>query len=231
MLEERHFKDRHNFWPAAFMEHRDQKSIEWQTERGKVTISSFCSPDDIESLSFKETHMKYARYRPIVSKKQTLIKAASQPDTNVSLAFTVDGKIIGIGILEYPARDERWARVGDRIMMEVSIIEVSRPWRSMGISKEILRILMDNPFKEDRIIYMVGYSWTWDLDDKSMSGMVYRDMLIGLFSQQGFKTFPTNEPNIMMRPENLFMARVGVNISEDIQKRFKLVRFDLDLYV
>ena len=76
---------------------------------------------------------------------------------------------------------------------------------------------------------MVGYSWTWDLE--GISAMDYRNMLIKIFSQQGFKTFQTNEPNIMMRPENLFMARIGANISEDIQKRFKLVRFDLDLYV
>jgi len=75
----------------------------------------------------------------------------------------------------------------------------------------------------------VGYSWTWDLE--GISAMEYRNMLISLFSQQGFKTFQTNEPNIMMRPENLFMARIGANISENIRKRFKIVRFDLNLCV
>jgi len=76
---------------------------------------------------------------------------------------------------------------------------------------------------------MVGYSWTWDLE--GISAMDYRNMLISMFSQQGFKTFQTNEPNIMMRPENLFMARIGVTISEALQESFKQVRFDLDLYV
>jgi len=76
---------------------------------------------------------------------------------------------------------------------------------------------------------MVGYSWTWDLE--RISAMDYRNMLISMFSQQGFETFQTNEPNIMMRPENLFMARIGANISEAIQKQFKQVRFDLDPYV
>jgi len=75
---------------------------------------------------------------------------------------------------------------------------------------------------------MVGYSWTWDLE--GISAMDYRDMLISIFSQQGFETFQTNEPNIMMRPENLFMARIGGKISEPIRKRFKQVRFNLDLY-
>jgi len=211
------------------MPHKNQKRFEWSTRRGKVIISSFCSPDEIASLSFIEAYTKYARYRSIVSKKETLIKAASQPDTNVTLAFTPDGKIIGFGILEYPHPGERWQRVGDRIMMEVSVIEVGRPWRSLGISKKILRFLVDHPLKEGRIFYMVGYSWTWDLE--GISAMDYRNMMIKIFSQQGFKTFQTNEPNIMMRPENLFMARIGVNISESIQKRFKQVRFDLDLCV
>jgi len=211
------------------MSHKNQKRIEWSTRRGKVIISSFCSPDEIASLSFIEAYTKYARYRSIVSKKETLIKAASQPDTNVTLAFTPDGKIIGFGILEYPHPGERWQRVGDRIMMEVSVIEVGRPWRSLGISKKILRFLVDHPLKEGKIFYMVGYSWTWDLE--GISAMDYRNMMIKIFSQQGFKTFQTNEPNIMMRPENLFMARIGANISESIQERFKQVRFDLELCV
>jgi acetoin utilization protein AcuA len=210
------------------MPHKNQKRFEWSTRRGKVIINSFCSPDEIASLSFIEAYTKYARYRSIVSKKETLIKAASQPDTNVTLAFTPDGKIIGFGILEYSHLGERWQKVGDRIMMEVSVIEVGRPWRSLGISKKILRFLVDHPLKEGRIFYMVGYSWTWDLE--KISAMDYRNMLIRIFSQQGFKTFQTNEPNIMMRPENLFMARIGVNISEAIQKRFKQVRFDFDLH-
>ena len=210
------------------MSPKNQKRFEWSTRRGKVIINSFCSPDDIASLSFIKAYTKYARYRSIVSKKETLIKAALQPDTNVTLAFTPDGKIIGFGILEYPHPGERWQRVGDRIMMEISVIEVGRPWRSLGISKKILRFLVDHPLKGEKIFYMVGYSWTWDLE--GISAMDYRNMLIKIFSQQGFKTFQTNEPNIMMRPENLFMVRIGANISEEIRKRFKLVRFDLDLY-
>ncbi|MCF7982493.1 MAG: hypothetical protein K9K86_10945, partial [Pseudomonadales bacterium] len=69
---------------------------------------------------------------------------------------------------------------------------------------------------------------TWDLE--KISPMAYRNLLINLFSEQGFETFQTNDPNIMMRPENLFMARIGAHVSEEIQKKFKQVRFDLDLY-
>ncbi len=211
------------------MTHKNQKRIECATRRGKVIVRSFCGADEIASLRFIEAYTKYAGYRSIVFKKETLIKAALHPDTNVTLAFTPNGEIIGFGILEYPHAGERWQRVGDRIMMEVSVIEIGRPWRSLGISKRILRLLVDHPLKEAKIFYMVGFSWTWDLE--RISAMDYRNMLIDIFSQQGFKTFQTNEPNIMMRPENLFMARIGNTMSESIQKRFKQVRFDFDLYV
>jgi acetoin utilization protein AcuA len=211
------------------MAHKIQKRIESATRRGKVLISSFCGADEIASLSFIKAYTKYAGYRSIVSKKETLIEAALHPDTNVTLAFTSDGKIVGFGILEYPHPGERWQRVGDRIMMEVSVIEIGRPWRSLGISGKILQLLVDHPLKEERIFYMVGYSWTWDLE--GISAKDYGNMLIGIFSHQGFQTFRTNEPNIMIRPENLFMARIGKHISESIQQRFKQVRFDFDLYV
>jgi len=222
-------KSERKLWPEESAINGKPKSTEVSTKLGKVIISSFCNPDDITSLSFVKAYTKYFGYRSIISKKKTLIKAASQLDTNVTLACTPDGKIVGFGILEYPYSGERWRRVGDRIMMVVSVIEIGRPWRSLGISKKILQLLIDHPLKEDSVFYMVGYSWTWDLD--GISAMDYRNRLINLFSQQGFKTYQTNEPNVMLRPENLFMARLGANISEDIKKQFKMARFNLSLYV
>ena len=228
MKEKNYDKYQRELWPSESILDRKLKSIELSTKRGKIIISSFCNPDDIASLSFMEAYTKYAGYRSIVSKKETLIKAASHPGTNVTLAFNPDGKIVGFGILEYSPPEERWTRVGDRIMMAVSVIEVGRPWRSLGISKNLLRFLVDHPLKEERIFYMVGYSWTWDLE--GVSARDYRNRLISMFSQQGFEIYQTNEPNIMIRPENLFMARIGANISEDIRKQFKTVRFNLGLY-
>ena len=205
--------------------------MNWLSPRGEVIVRSFFSPDQIASLTFRNVQTKYARYRPLVSHKEKLAERASKPDANVTLAHTRDGEIIGFGILEYPPPEERWARVGDRAAMEVSAIEVNKPWRSRGISERILQLLLDHPLKEDRILYMVGYSWTWDLDGKEMPAMAYRNMLMKLFSRHGFKSYQTNEPNVMLRPENLFMARIGSHVPEEVQKKFKLVRFDLDRFV
>lgn len=210
------------------MAHPDRKCETLPAGQETVTLCSFCQPDEILSLSFKDTFTKYARYNPLVSRKETLAEAASQADTNVTLAFTHGKEVVAFGILEYPRPDERWLRVGDRIMMEVSVIEVSRPWRSARIAKPLLRLLTDHPLKEYRILYMVGYSWTWDLEGTRAAPMTYRDMMVHLFASCGFKIFQTNEPNIMMRPENLFMARIGADVPEEIRKRFKLVRFGLE---
>jgi len=201
-----------------------------------ITISSFCRPDKIRELSFEafsRSHIpeyeKRMGYYSILAKKESLIKAASQPDANVTLAYTDNKEIIALSILQYPDSAERWLRVGERIMMEVSVIEVSRKWRSVGIAGELLRVLMEHPLKEERIFYMVGYSWTWDLNGTGISAVDYRQMMTALFSRHGFQVFKTNEPNILLRPENLFMARIGADISKAVQKQFKKVRFNLDL--
>lgn len=210
------------------MTHPFRKCEEMPTRQSLLTLCGFCQSDEILSLSFKETFTKYARYNPIISKKERLAQAASRSDTNVTLVFTAEKEVVAFGILEYPQPDERWVKVGDRIMMEVSVIEISRPWRSAGIAKPLLRLLTDHPLKEQRILYMVGYSWTWDLDSRGIPPMTYRDMMVHLFASCGFKIFQTNEPNIMLRPENLFMARIGADVPEDVQQRFKRVRFGLE---
>ncbi len=193
-----------------------------------VSIWSHCGPADLSTLSMTETFTKYARYNPIISSIEGLIKAASRPEANVTIALNADRVIVGFAILQFPSVSDRWHRVGRRIMMEVAVIEVSRKWRAMGISSQLLSCLVKHSRAEDRILFMVGYSWTWDLDGIGLTPIAYRDMMIHLFAGQGFRTYQTNEPNIMMRPENLFMARVGAHISEQVQKKFKLVRFNMD---
>ena len=203
--------------------------MDLQTGQGVVKIRSFCTPDDIAPLGFKKTFSEFTRYSPIISKKESLAAAANRPDANVTIASTADGQIIGFAILQYPSPDERWIRVGDRIMMEVSVVEVSRAWRGDGIAAKLLELAVDHPLIEDRIFYMVGYSWTWDLDGVKMTVMDYRNMMIHLFSRYGFRICQTNEPNVLLRPENLFMARIGSNLPAEIQQRFKWVLFNLDL--
>lgn len=204
-----------------------QKQMEWPTLQGPLSLMSFCRPDQIAGLSMVDSFTRYARYSPIISRKESLLKAAGLPDANVVLAVTADHQIVGYGILRYPFEDERWIKVGDRVMMEVAVIEINRSWRGVGLAKPLLGLLVDHPMQASRIFYMVGYSWTWDLEGAGLTAGQYRQMMIRLFASQGFRTFQTNEPNVMMRPENLFMARIGEDIGPEIEKRFKMVRFNL----
>ncbi len=213
----------------ALMPRPSQKIREKNFQDQTVRIYSFCPPEQIAAFSLAETFREYPRYHPIISKIDSLVKPARKLDNNVTLACDQKDRIIGFGILKYPPREERWHRVGEKIAMEVSVIEVSRDWRSFRIARDIMDLLLDHPLREEKIFYMVGYSWTWDLEGTGLDVMEYRDTLIRLFSRYDFQIFQTNDPNVMMRPENLFMARIGENIPEETQKRFKMVCFNLDL--
>jgi acetoin utilization protein AcuA len=75
---------------------------------------------------------------------------------------------------------------------------------------------------------MVGYSWTWDLDGTRKTAQQYRQMLIRLFEPFGFIEYQTNEPNICLKPENLFMGRVGDKVDEQTCRAFKWLRFGIE---
>ena len=112
-------------------------------------------------------------------------------------------------------------------MMEVEALEVCRSWRSIKIAQGILKMILSHPKIEDRIAYLVGYSWTWDLDGTKKSAHEYRNMLIHLYEAFGFQEYQTNEPNICLKPENFFMGRIGKRVSEALIRQFKWLRFDI----
>jgi len=51
--------------------------------------------------------------------------------------------------------------------------------------------------------------------------------MIRLLKGFGFQECYTNEPNIAMREENLFMVRMGSEVSEEDQKLFRNLRFGI----
>jgi len=203
------------------------KEILRTTPKGAVRFRSFCPNDEIRHYDFSPQFGAHAQYKSLYTKRESLEQDAAQPDTNVSLALDPDDMIIGFGVLANPEAGERWAELKPGTMMEVKVIEVSRNWRSYGIAKGILEVMLAHLSVEDKIIYMVGYSWTWDLEGTKGTAQLYRKMLIRLFEPFGFLEYQTNEPNICLKPENLFMGRVGRRVSADIQNAFKWLRFGM----
>ena len=203
------------------------KEIIWATSRGEVRIRTFSHPEEIRQYKLDEQFGTHGRYKSLYTKRESLEKIADQDGANVVLALTDELQIIGLGVLSYPGSKERWSELGTYLMMEVTAIEVARSWRSAKIASQILKLMINHPGIEDKIFYMVGYSWTWDLEETKKTGAEYRKILMRLFASCGFQEFQTNEPNISLKPENLFMCRIGKNVSDVILNRFKWLRFGL----
>jgi len=203
------------------------KEILWPSAKGDVRIRCLCSPEEIRRYTFDSQFRIYPHYRSLYTKRKSLEQLAEDSGANIVLALADRRHIIGFGVLAYPESDERWAALGPKIMMEVKAIEVARRWRSARIASGIMKMTIAHPQIENKIGYMVGYSWTWDLEGTKKTAEDYRRMLIRVFEPLGFQEYPTNEPNISLRAENLFMCRVGTNISESIRNRFNWLRFGI----
>ncbi len=182
-------------------------------------------PAEIQSYRFDAQFGTHAQYKSIYTKRETLEKHAQKTDANVVLAITNSRDIVGFGVFSHPDADERWHDLGPGMMMEVKAVEVSRSLRSQKLAGDMVRLMMDHPRIEAMIAYMVGYSWTWDLDGSHFTAQQYRNMLIRLFSPHGFIEMQTNEPNICLKPENLFMARIGSRVVDAVRQDFKWLRF------
>jgi len=209
------------------MNEKKQQQIRLSTPKGEVAIRSFCTPTEIRQCSFEGQFGTHAQFKSLYTKKESLEKDAAKPDANVVLALTEDSRIVGFGVLAYPDEGERWSQLGSGRMIEVRVIEVSRSFRSVHIASEILKMMMTHPEIEEKIAYMVGYSWTWDSDGTGLNAQAYRKMLIKLFSSNGFQEMETNEPNICLKHENLFMCRVGNSVPAGIVDRFGWLRFGI----
>jgi acetoin utilization protein AcuA len=197
------------------------------TPKGEVRIRSFCRPAFIRQYSFDFEFSTGNHYRSLYTQRASLESNAQNTDANVVLATAEPQSIIGFGVLAYPLAGERWTDLGFQLMMEVKAIEVVRSWRFTGVASRILKMVTDHPLIEDKIAYMVGYSWTWDLEGTQKTAQEYRAMLNRLFARHGFQEYTTNDPNICLRSENVFMCRVGKNISQAIKDRFKWLRFGM----
>ena len=206
-----------------------QHEIFISTALGELRIRSFCTPDEIRQLSFDRQFGTHAHYRSLYTKRESLERKAEQPDTSVVLAIADSKRIVGFGVLAYPDPEERWAQLEPNLMLEVNAIEVSREWRSKKVARGIVQMMNVHPKIEDKVAYFVGYSWTWDLDGNRMTAQQYRQMMSRLFEPFGFEEYQTNEPNICLKPENIFMARIGKNVSKELQNRFKWLRFGMSL--
>ncbi|MGD9819648.1 MAG: N-acetyltransferase [Desulfomonilaceae bacterium] len=204
---------------------RDTQSM-LESDRGLIVIQSSCPPDLFKNLRLDAGLGHFSHYSSIIQKLDSFDKFATRKDGRVSLAILQPNVIIGYCIGSYPEPNDRWSMLGD-LMYELAALEISRNFRGMNLAHKLLGQTMDDDFFEDKIAYMCGYSWHWDLEGKNLTAGQYRNMMKQLYGKFGFREVYTNEPNIALRPENIMMIRVGARVSNEDHLKFRSLRFGI----
>jgi acetoin utilization protein AcuA len=133
-----------------------------------------------------------------------LARAATHPDTCLSVAHTPDGRLVGQVTICAPAG--RWAAVDG--VLELAL-ETSRTWRRQGVATGLLRFVLAAPWVESVVLIAEGYHWHWDTEGAALDPFGYRRLLAALLGDVGFVEVRTDEPDIASSPANVLLARIG----------------------
>ncbi len=191
-----------------------------------IHIESKIPRDRLKNLTLSSHFTRHGPYCSIFTQKQTLEHIAEKGGS-ITLALLDHRVIIGYAVLSYPDPAERWAKSGEGVAMELKAIEVVREFRNQGIGRRLLDRLFSDSELDEKIVYLTAYAWTWDLEHSGLSAQAYRNLLISLYTGVGFIACSTNEPNVCLRPENIFMVRVGKTVSQQAREKFKQLRFGI----
>jgi acetoin utilization protein AcuA len=177
----------------------------YETSAGTVLLRNRCSPALVECLSVDGGLHSFARQPE--REHQQLLSLAQRSDSQLSLAYTFTGKIVGQVTLA-PA-DSWWQGLTDTYE---AAIEVSSRWRRLGIARQLLACTLELEDLERLIILGMGFSWHWDLKGLGLAPFSYRTMIERLFATYGFVEYLTSEENIRMDPANILLARLGSKV-------------------
>jgi len=199
---------------------------QFETPHGILTVYPRCPPGSFEGLHLDSGLGTFAHYSSIIQRFDVFDQIAAGQDGRVTLAVKEGRIVVGYITCSYPDSGERWSKLG-RLMYELAAIEVSRNFRHLHVGQAMIGALVEDSFLDEKIMYMNGFSWHWDLDGTGLTMSEYRRVMIRLLKGFGFQEQYTNEPNIALREENLFMARIGPKVSAEDQKRFRSLRFGM----
>ncbi|MDR1396349.1 MAG: hypothetical protein LBJ14_01235 [Desulfarculales bacterium] len=191
---------------------------------GQIEIISGLNGADILSLNFHPGLGEFDDYRSILSSPAALAHEASLENARTALALN-EGEILGYVVIRPPLAGERWGRMP--IMREI-FCELARGMRGRNIMQALLKAIHQDPDQEKLIYYLLGYSWHWDLNGSGRSGLEYRQSIISLVAPYAYKEYPTNDPNVGLHGENIFMARLGAGISPQERRAFSRLLFGIN---
>ena len=196
------------------------------TEAGMVRFESGMDGRRLQEHLLAPEFQDDTLHKSIFTKKETLQRILGRGG-HIALALLENQFIVGFAALDFPEPDDRWAGMGGQTVMELKAVEVVPRLRKSGIARQLLSILTSGSRLDRKIVYLVSYSWLWDNRQTGLTVPGYRHMLIRLFAGFGFEEAATNEPNICLRDENIFMVRMGNHVSQYHREAFKWLRFGL----
>ncbi len=197
-----------------------------ETNLGIVRFQSHLTFNRIQDLVFSSEFTSDAQYRSIFTKKENL-ENILEHGGHIALAILNNKTIVGYAALSYPGSKERWAGIRGKIVTELKAVEVLPEFRNRRIACHLLSFLFSDTEIEQKIIYLTSYIWIWDFNHTGFNAQTYRSMLIKFYKGFGFKEYFTNEPNICLKPENIFMVRVGKKVLQKNKKAFNWLRYGL----
>ncbi len=133
--------------------------------------------------------------------------------------------IIGYVTYLYPDPMERWSTGNLPYLLELGAIEISLPYRGLGLGNELLKVSTRSPEFENYIVITTEYYWHWDLKNSGLDVFEYKKLMQAMMSHGGLEVFATDDPEITSHPANCLMARIGKNITVDQMTEFDNIRF------
>ncbi len=200
------------------------------TRKGDVILARDCGEDFIRNLGMGQGLGAFFHYRYEDAHKTR--KILSRVSENDLIACAVSANcIIGYVTIVGPEKDSRWEEINvellktapalaDPVLLELGSIEVSTPWRSMGLGRELMRFMFEDPVFEEKIVISRELSWSWDLRSTGLGPLAYRSMLLRLFESAGFRYYDTDDPEIALASENMLTARVGGRVPPETALTF-----------
>jgi ribosomal protein S18 acetylase RimI-like enzyme len=194
------------------------------TKRGEVLLARDFSEEYIRCLGMGEGLGVFFHYRYSDAQRTRRILSSVSESGDHRLACAVSANcIVAYVAIVGPEPGSRWTEINeallrsspalaDPVLLELGSIEVSTPWRSMGLGRELLRFMFEDPIFEEKIVISRELSWSWDLRSSELTPLAYRSMLLRLFESAGFRYFETDDDEIAYAGENMLTARIGERI-------------------
>lgn len=190
-----------------------------ETPEGVVNIESHCTPEELQQWRLADG-LGIFWHGDLERQKVALMSIAGQPESNIVVARTDDGTVVGFLTILAPDPTERWGK--DRIagLLELGGIEVARHWRGFGIAQKLLEAAFEDGEYDECVVFATAYSWCWDLEQMGLSIAEYRKMLNTVFRPFGFEPYVTDEPNVRCYAGNALAARVGPRVPLKLFRQF-----------